>query len=311
MQLAPIVLFVYNRPWHTEQTLNALAANYLANESLLYIYADGPKDNMPADALESIKQTRDLIKKKTWCRETVIIESDTNKGLANSVIHGVTEVIDKHGKVIVLEDDLVTHPFFLNYMNEYLNTYENDKPVISIHGFMYPVKKAIKSPFFLKGADCWGWATWKRGWDLFEPDAALLLDKLVKENLTKEFNFNNTYNYISLLKEQIAGTIDSWAIRWYASAFLHNKLTLYPPVSLINNIGFDGSGTHKDSLENSYTNNFKFDCFELERIDTIEDRKAKKQIEAFFSGPYLTSLKNKLSIQYRNKFKKSITFFLK
>jgi hypothetical protein len=306
MTLAPIVLFVYNRPFHTEQTLNALAANYLAHESALYIYADGPKDNASAEALESIKQTRDLIKEKKWCKETVIVESKINKGLANSIIHGVTEVINKHSKAIVLEDDLVTHPFFLTYMNEYLNIYENDEQVISIHGFMYPVKKEIKLPFFLKGADCWGWATWKRGWDLFEPDAALLLDGLLKKNLAKEFNFNNTYNYTSLLEEQIAGTIDSWAIRWYASAFLLNKLTLYPPVSLVHNIGFDGSGTHKDVIESKHSNNFNFKSFELKKIAPVENRKAKEQIQAFFRGKYsfLRSLKTRLGVLYRDNFKK-------
>jgi hypothetical protein len=303
MPLAPIVLFVYNRPWHTEQTLNALAANYLAKESVLFIYSDGPKDHAPAEVLENIKKTRDIIKKQKWCREVFIIESELNKGLANSVIQGVTEIVDKYGKIIVLEDDLVTHPFFLTYMNENLDIYQDDESVISLHGYIYPVKKKIKSPFFLKGADCWGWATWKRGWDLFEYDSKLLLEKLLKRKLTNEFNFNDSYNFTALLESQIRGEVDSWAIRWYASAFLLDKLTLYPPVSLITNIGFDGSGTHTENIENKYSSTFNFESFEIETVNASEDKKNKKQIEIFFRGDhyFFRQLKKKLRLFYDRK----------
>jgi len=296
MDLAPIALFVYNRPWHTEQTLNALAANELADESILYIYSDGPKNGASKGGIENIKKTRELIKKKKWCKEVFIIESEVNKGLANSVISGVTEVVNKHGKVIVLEDDLVTHPFFLIYMNKNLDIYEKNELVISLHGYLYPVKRKIHQPFFLKGADCWGWATWKRGWDLFEYDSRLLLNKLLERNLTREFDFNNSYGYTSLLREQIKGTVDSWAIRWYASAFLSNKLTLYPPVSLVQNIGFDGSGTHKDHIDNNTGNIFKAENFGIKEIALFEDRKIKKQIEIYFRGRnyYLRLIKKTL-----------------
>jgi len=284
MSLAPIVLFVYNRPKHTQRTLEALAANQLAGESTLYIYSDGPKKDASAETLANINLTREIIKSKKWCKEVIVFESPVNRGLANSVINGVTETVNKHGRVIVMEDDLVTHPFFLRYMNEYLDIYENDGKVISIHGYLYPVKKQIKHPFFIKGADCWGWATWKRGWDLFEPNAELLLDKIIKQNLAKEFNFNDTYDYISLLKAQISGSVDSWAIRWHAAAFLLGKLTLYPPLSLVINIGFDGSGTHKDNMDSKLSNTFDFDAFPIERVKAMEDKKSKKQIEIFFRG---------------------------
>lgn len=285
MHLAPIILFVYNRPRHTEQALNALAANKLSDQSVLYIYADGPKTDASDDVLENIQQTRALIKREKWCREVFIIESEFNRGLANSVIHGVTEIINKHGTAIVLEDDLVTHPFFLTYMNSYLDIYQDDKQVISLHGFMYPVKGKINSPFFLRGADCWGWASWKRGWDLFQHDGQLLLNQLVERRLTKEFNFDNSYDYISLLDAQIKGDVDSWAIRWYASAFLADKLTLYPPFSLIRNIGFDGTGRHQDTIvDNSAPDNFDTWGFEIKKIIPAENKQVKKQIEFFFKG---------------------------
>jgi len=284
MQLAPIVLFVYNRPRHTEQTLIALAANKLASDSILYIYSDGPKTDATVESVANIAKTRELIKTKKWCKEVFVIESEFNRGLANSIINGVTEVVNKHGKVIVLEDDLVTHPFFLTYMNEYLDIYEQNEKVISLHGYLYPVKKEISQPFFLKGADCWGWATWKRGWDLFEHDATVLLEQLLQRNLAREFNFNDTYNYISLLRAQIEGKVDSWAIRWYASAFLLGKLTLYPPVSLVVNIGFDGSGTHKDNMDSKLSDTSAFEGFEIKAVKAAEDKKNKKQIEIFFRG---------------------------
>jgi len=283
MDLAPIVLFVYNRAWHTEQTLNALAANALASESILYIYADGPKNGATAETLARISEVGQVIRKKKWCRQVNIVESDINRGLAGSVINGVTTVVKEFGKVIVLEDDLLTHPFFLTYMNHYLNVYQNEEQVISIYGYQYPVKKKIDAPFFLKGADCWGWATWKRGWDLFEADGQLLLNEISARNSSNEFNFDNSYDFTSLLRAQVRGEVDSWAIRWYASAFLLNKLTLYPPASLISNIGVDGSGTHGDKITTAL-NTQHFDSFELKTVAVLEDQKNKKQIGLFFKG---------------------------
>jgi hypothetical protein len=309
MPLAPIVLFVYNRPRHTEQTLNALAANKLANASVLYIYADGPKQGATAETLQSIKTTRSIIRKQKWCREVFITESEVNKGLADSILQGVTEVVNKCGRVIVLEDDLVTHPFFLTYMNHYLGLYEHEQKVISVHGFMYPLKKKIEAPFFLKGADCWGWATWKRGWDLFNADGKQLLDEIQKKNLGREFNFNNSYNYLSLLKAQIERNDDSWAVRWYASAFVLEKLTLYPPVSLVRNIGFDGSGLHKDMDDSMISLSFDFESFETKTVEPKENKKIKRQVENFFRGKhyYFNKLKKKLYPLYKGRPRKFLT----
>ncbi|HZY37881.1 MAG TPA: glycosyltransferase family 2 protein [Mucilaginibacter sp.] len=301
MSLAPIVLFVYNRPEHTRETLNALAANSLSGESDLYIYADGPKADASAELIAQVNETRKVIHEKRWCRQVSIVESKFNRGLANSVINGVTEVINKHGRVIVLEDDLVTHPFFLTYLNYYLMVYENEEKVISVHGYVYPVKKKIPGPFFLRGADCWGWATWKRGWDLFEPDSKKLLDQIMEGNQVREFNFKNAYDYRSLLEAQVSGQIDSWAIRWYTAAFLLNKLTLYPPVSLVYNIGHDGSGTHKDTIDQTGRDRFNFERFDLKFIAPVEDRSAKKQVEIYLKGSnfFWRQIKQKIRSLYR------------
>jgi len=279
--LAPIVLFVYNRPWHTEQTLIALSHNEMASESVLYIYCDGAKENSTVEQQLKINEVRQLIKSKQWCKEVHIIESKFNKGLANSIINGVSEIITKHTKVIVLEDDIVTSPYFLQYMNDALNIYEKNNEIISISGYIYPMKKKLPNTFFIKGADCWGWATWKRGWELFEPNGQKLLFEIEKGNLTHNFDFEDSYFYTQMLKDQIAGKNDSWAIRWYASAFLKDKLTLYPGYSYISNIGLDGSGIH---CENNHflLDELKVEKMILKKIPIFENKDAKKKIIHYF-----------------------------
>lgn len=244
MTYSPIILFIYNRPDHTLHALEALSANTLAQESDLFIFADGPKENATPEQLEKIRQTREVSRSKKWCKTVTVIESEKNKGLAASIISGVTEIVNKYGKVIVLEDDLVTSPYFLQYMNDALIVYENEPKVACVHGYVEPHKKQLPETFFIKGADCWGWATWKRAWNFFNPNGQELLDEIHKRHCEKHFNFDNSYNYTGMLEAQIAGRNNSWAIRWLASAYLNDMYCLYPGESLVKNTGFDGSGTH-------------------------------------------------------------------
>lgn len=238
---APIILFVYNRLTHTSRVVKALLANEQASSSDLFIYSDAPKTEQTKKDVEEI---RSYLRDIRGFKSITIVERETNLGLAKNIIDGVTSVLNKYGKAIILEDDLLVSPYFLTYMNKALDIYEKEEQVISIHGYVYPVKKSLPETFFIKGADCWGWATWKRGWDLFCPDGKKLLNEIEKRNLQKEFDFDNSYPYFRMLKRQIEGKNNSWAIRWYASAFLQNKFTLYPGRSLVNQIGVDGSGTH-------------------------------------------------------------------
>lgn len=241
MTHAPIVLFVYNRLWHTRQTIQSLQQNKLSAESELFIYSDGPRKGSDA---KSVDEVRSYVKTVDGFKRVSIIERDKNWGLANSIIDGVTTIVNEYGKVIVLEDDLVTSQHFLTYMNEALELYADDNRVISIHGYVYPVEDEIPEAFFLPGADCWGWATWKRGWELFNSDGQYLLDEIIRTKSQRAFDFNGAYPYLKMLKDQIRRRNDSWAVRWYASAFLSNRLTLYPGRSLVRNIGNDNSGTH-------------------------------------------------------------------
>lgn len=242
---SPIAIFCYNRPQHLRRTVNALLLNPLAAGSPLFVFSDGPKT--PLDAAK-VAEVREYLRSVTGFKEITVIAAEKNKGLSQSVIDGVGELVNRYGKIIVLEDDMLTAPFFLDYMNEALDKYASEEKVISIHGYSYPVRR-LERPFFLGGADCWGWATWKRGWDLFESDGQKLLTQLREQKRLRRFNFNGTYPYEKMLLKQIRGENSSWAIRWYASALLQNKFTLYPGYSLVKNIGNDDSGTHSKATD--------------------------------------------------------------
>lgn len=246
MSLAPIALFVYNRPSHVHQTIQALQKNDLAKGSNLFIFSDAPRSQ---DAVTRVDEVRTYVREVGGFKSVQIIERTQNYGLARSIIDGVTTIVNKYGRIIVLEDDLVTSPYFLTYMNEALERYADDDRVVSIHGYVYPVKQPFREAFFLPGADCWGWATWSRGWACFNSDGQFLLDELKRRKLIRAFDYNGAYPFSKMLEGQIKGTNDSWAVRWYASAFLEDKLTLYPGRSLVQNIGFDGSGKHCDATE--------------------------------------------------------------
>ena len=238
---APIALFTYCRPNHTRRTVESLLKNPLAVESDLIVYSDAARTPEKQAAVDDVRLYLATI---TGFRSVTINCRPANFGLAKSIIGGVTEALEQSDRVIVLEDDMVTSPHFLTYMNQALERYADDDRVASIHGYVYPVDQPLPEAFFLPGADCWGWATWPRAWKHFNPDGQYLLDELERLNLLHAFNFNGAYAYSDMLENQIRGLNDSWAVRWYASAFLADKLTLYPGRSLVHNIGNDESGTH-------------------------------------------------------------------
>ena len=277
MRAAPIALFVYKRLSHLQCTVAALQANMLAGESELYVFSDGPRSAFEASQVHAVRSYLDTV---TGFGAVHIIAHAENRGLGLSIISGVTEVCRQHGRVIVVEDDLITSPYFLRYMNEALNLYERNSEVISIHGYSYPVAGKLPETFFLRGADCWGWATWRRGWDLFNADGAALLTELERRGMSREFDLDGVFGYTEMLRQQVAGANDSWAVRWHASAYLANKLTLYPVRSLVRNIGLDGTGTHCDS-------NIDYDVavlnrpVRLERLPTMENRAARTAFQRF------------------------------
>ncbi len=278
LSYAPVALFAYNRPRHLTRVVEALARNAEAKNSALFVFSDAPKTHSDA---EQVAAVRAVAKNIHGFRSVQIVEQLENKGVARSVVDGVTEIVETHGRVIVVEDDLVVSSHFLAYMNHALQLYEHDSRVVSIHGYVYPVNAPLPETSFLRGADCWGWATWKRGWDIFESDATLLLERLSQSGLADLFDFNGSYGYTAMLEDQIAGRIDSWAIRWYASAFLANMLTLYPGRSLVTNIGADGSGAHFGSTTD-YDVRLTEKPIRLDKLPLEESIEARKLIERYF-----------------------------
>jgi Glycosyl transferase family 2 len=277
MICAPIALFVYNRRIHTQQTIEALQNNMLAGQSDLTIFSDAAKSEAQSEAVQKV---REYIHRIDGFKSVKIVERPINLGLANSIIDGVTKVVSQHGRVIVLEDDLVTSPYFLKYMNDGLNVYEKNEDVVSIHGYVYPIDN-LSETFFLKGADCWGWATWKEKWAIFEPDGAKLLEELSRRDIAKRFDFNGAYPYSKMLVDQIAGKNNSWAVRWYASAFLKNKYTLYPGKSLVLNIGNDGSGWHCGKTD-FFTSEVSNEAIKVSPIAIEDNLNALFAIEHYF-----------------------------
>lgn len=182
MIYAPIALFVYNRLQHTRQTVEALVKNDLAAESELFVFSDGPRSEGDRESVEAVRKYLASIND---FKLITVVERETNFGCAASIIGGITEIVNRYGQIIIVEDDIVTSPYFLRYMNEALEFYRDEERVVCIHGYLYPVKKKLPDTFFLKGADIWGWATWKRGWDLYENDSQKLLDELTERNLIR------------------------------------------------------------------------------------------------------------------------------
>ena len=241
MTLAPILLFVYNRPDHVKRGIESLLANNLAKDSELYIYSDAAKD---ADAQPAVDEVRQFIHTIQGFKRIYYIERTENWGLARSIIDGVTTRINQHGRVIVLEDDLVVAPYFLQFMNDALETYQDEENVCHIQACDFTQDPTLPDTFLIKWTGSWGWATWKRAWQLFNPNGQELLDELIRRRLTHRFDFNGKYGYTRMLRRQIEGKNNSWAIRWNASLFLADKLSLNVGKSLIQNEGFDGSGTN-------------------------------------------------------------------
>ncbi|WP_380906595.1 glycosyltransferase [Sphingobacterium suaedae] len=278
--LAPIVLFVYNRPKHTRRTLAALEKNILAKDSLLFIVSDGPKN---ADAVEAVNQVRSIIREPWEFKHITILERTRNWGLAENVIDGVTKVIQEHEQVIVFEDDLETSPYALTYFNDALMRYAQEERVMEISGYMYPVQhpKRLPKTFFFRVANSWGWATWKRAWDKFNPDIHELTKDFKRKDI-RNFSVDGTENFWKQVKEYRAGKINSWAIRWYLSIFKEQGLVLYPRESMVQNIGTDGSGTHSD-VDDVYRVELAQSKVKYFPTDIVENKKAYEAIKYFYA----------------------------
>jgi hypothetical protein len=294
MLLAPIVLFVYNRPEHTRKTIEALQKNELASDSELFIYSDGVKNEVD---IIKVKEIRDYIKKVDGFKSVTIVERKKNFGLVNSIVGGVTEIVNKFGKIIVLEDDIITSSYFLSYMNESLKLYEREEKVMHISGYLLPVDTTnLPETFFYNQTSCWGWGTWDRAWASFNSDIDYLLEKVsVLDGTFRDKWYNK--NTLSQLKANKSGRINTWGAKWQASVSLNSGFCLHPKMSYVNNIGHDGSGIHSSVNSLYEISNFGVN-FNLKKIDIVESKDVLKLMNDFFST-------------HRPSFFSRVSFFLK
>lgn len=245
--LAPIVIFVYNRPEHTMKTIETLAENLLAKDSEVYIFSDGPKDESSLLKVESVRRFVDSLRYKDYFKSVTIEKSEHNKGLARSVINGVSKILNEYDKVIVLEDDLLTSRDFLVFMNDALEFYKNNPKIWSISGYSPPIKipSNYKSQvYYSYRASSWGWATWRDRWEKVDWEVSDYDEFMKNKKMQNKFN-RGGLDMSDMLKAQMEGKIDSWAIRWCYTQSKLDMYTVYPVKSRVRNIGLDGTGTHR------------------------------------------------------------------
>lgn len=244
--LAPVVLFVYNRLEHTKGVIDTLSKNQLAKETELYIFSDAAKNESGKDKVEAV---RNYIHQEEWhknFKQVSIIEAEKNKGLAKSIIGGVTGLINEFGRVIVVEDDLILSPYFLDYMNGALEFYEKEQNIWSISGYSFPMKSLKKYPhdvFYSYRGCSWGWATWADRWNLMDWEVSNYDQFSKDEEWQKRFNRGGG-DLSNMLRLQMEGQIDSWAVRWCFEQSNREMYTVYPKYSYLGNDGWDGSGTN-------------------------------------------------------------------
>ena len=279
--LAPIIVFCYNRPNHLEQTLEALSRNEFADQSTLYIYCDGPRDEASEEMRQKIAAVRQIARKRQWCRDVQVVERKHNVGLMNNIVGAVTEIVNQYGRVITMEDDIITSKGYLRFMNEALELYKNDEQVMHISGYMWPHKRRLPDTFFYEvpypGG---GWATWKRAWKHYTNDTKSLYDYWCTR--WGEFNkFGDNYLQ-KQLEANYFGTMKTWFIKWHAVMLQRGAMTLYPGQSLTNNIGFD------DQATNCFATT-QFDVIPVEKVPVArqsikENKRAAREIYAFYQG---------------------------
>ena len=279
MCFAPILLFVYNRPSHTRRCIESVLKNSLASESHLFIYADGAKDESQQEA---VNEVRSYIRSIQGFKQVTLIERNENWGLARNIIDGVTTQVNRYGKVIVLEDDLIVAPYFLQFMNDALETYKDEPKVGHIQACDFTQDPTLPETFLIKWTGSWGWGTWDRAWKHFNPNGKELLKKLEERKLTYTFDFNGKYGFTRMLRRQIEGKNNSWAIRWNASLFLEDILSLNVGRSLVQNEGFDGTGTNCGG-GGLYSSNLHLNKLNVIRINPIEEnQEARKAFMRYY-----------------------------
>lgn len=281
MSNAPVVLFVYNRPEHTEQTVNALKLNNGASRTDLFVYSDAAKTPSQEDL---VAETRCFVDQISGFKSVTVRKREENWGLAASIIDGVTSVIEEYGRAIVLEDDIVTSPAFLSFMNRALDFYVDKNKVWHISGWSYPVDfEEVGEAFLWRGMNCWGWATWADRWQYFEKDPEKILSEWSYEEKYR-FDLDGSGVFWRQVEANAKKRINTWAIFWYATIFRNDGLCINPSTSYVNNIGHDGTGENcgVDDSHDVYDLNFSPNVYFPKKID--ESGLAVSMIKKFYKS---------------------------
>lgn len=294
----PVVVFAYNRPTHIKKALDALNNSVNANLFDLYIFCDGNKGNNDKEAVKLVQNEIEAFIENSNFNKTITEFSVENKGLANSIITGVTRIINIYDVVIVIEDDLIVSNLFLEYMKNALMFYQNNCKIWSISGYSFPMKSLenYKHDVFITGRGCsWGWATWKDRWNLVDWNVSDYERFIKNKRQIKEFSKSGA-DLPNMLELQMNGRIDSWAIRWCYSEYKNNMYTIYPKESLIVNKGLDGSGTHSEITTDYDTelSNSKDIVFENVKLN----KKILKEFRKKYSPPTFQLLKERIKQNY-------------
>lgn len=298
--LAPIVLFVYNRLDHTQGVIETLLKNTLAKESEFYIFSDAAKTE---NGVEKVNEVRKFIQDNSWhtgFKKVSIVEAEKNKGLAKSIIGGVSDIIQKYGKVIVLEDDLKLSPYFLEYMNDALEYYREDEKIWSISGYSFPMKSLKRYPhdiFYSYRGCSWGWATWIDRWKTVDWQVKEYEQFIGDQKWIERFNRGGV-DLTNMLKMQMDGKIDSWAIRWCFSQSNQEMYTVYPRISYLENAGCDGSGIHSSVYDEYYTDMSQ--CVPKCRFETLEiDKKIAKEFQMKYKDTIKKKIRRRIQIIFK------------
>ena len=282
---APIALFVFDRPWHTKRTLEALSNNFLAENHVLYVFSDGPKSNSSSEQKIRIDEVRQIIRNKWSFNEIHIYESEANLGLAKSIVNGVTRLVNENGKVIVLEDDIITSVGFLQFMEDSLDFYVDSERVMHVSAYMYPhVKKLPETFFFNVPYPGGGWGTWQRAWKHYIDKTDFLYNRFNTARGWYHFNKVGGDYLQRQLYLNYTGELNTWFIKWHATLLIKNGYTLYPRQSLTNNIGFDNSGSNCHSTS-KFDVKILADRIIVSDIPLKESKDAKKLVVRFYQGP--------------------------
>ncbi len=280
---APIALFLFNRVNHAKLTIDALCACPEASASHLFVFCDGPKLKSSESDLQAINEVKTFANQISGFNAVEVVHHQSNLGLSNSIIYGISKVLEANETVIVLEDDILVGKDFLTFMNAALNKYLNVANVAGISGYSFPIK--INDPFFTRTGSCWGWATYKRVWQHFIQQKMELHTDLITSEEKQLFNvYDKLYETMFIQNKQ--AMIQSWAVDFYLYYFLNKLYFLMPGKNLVNNIGFDGTGAHKKNGNFLTNNNPITNILPIELPDSIEEKPLirKKIIQLYRQG---------------------------